>query len=82
MEHEEIVSNHLKQIKELKTIMESETSKSGLLNGQIEFLKNREKELEDAKNDLSVAQQKLQNDLLQAQKKSEELNIGKKLFPF
>ena len=66
----------LKQIEQLKTIMETETSKAGLLNGQIDFSRQREKELENAKAELLQSLQKLQDKLNASQKEVEELTLG------
>ena len=64
-------------ISQLKSLMNSETSKAGTLNGQIEYLKNREKELEEAKSDLSENLTTLQDQLNISQKQIEELNVSK-----
>ena len=60
--------------------MESESSKSGVLNGQIEYLRKREKDLETVKVENSQSMQKLQDNLNTSQKQIEELTFGKNVF--
>ena len=56
--------------------MASETSKSGALFGQIEYLQSRENELESSKNDLNHNLQKLQSKLSDVEKELEAANQG------
>merc|ERR1712025_352887 len=60
---------------ELKSVMESQYSEAGDLNGQIEYLRNRERDLEKTKGTLLTSIQTLENELKLRQKKVDESEV-------
>lgn len=69
------VSESATQLNELKSVMESQYSEAGDLNGQIEYLRNRERDLEKTKGTLLTSIQTLENELKLRQKKVDELEV-------
>ena len=75
--HDEEMSRNLKQLEELKNLVNSQTDQNKNKNSEIEYYKNREKELEEYKVELGNEITKMNEIIEKLKKEIEEYRIRK-----
>ena len=75
--HDEEMNRNMKQLEELKNLVNSQTDQNKNKNSEIEYYKNREKELEEYKVELGNEITKMNEIIEKLKKEIEEYRIRK-----